>query len=134
VQLTREATESPSTPEFLSATILPGRGMNLFQITAKLPGKGTVEILASPSIEEAAATLNDGPEDSHGVHSFAFGGAFLIPYPNRIRGKLTPDGQNIVTHWNEKALTLPAVWKGKVNPNAELHAIHGLILDRKTDQ
>ena len=30
-------------------------------------------------------------------------------------------------------LTLPAVWKGKANPDAELHAIHGLILDRKAD-
>jgi aldose 1-epimerase len=133
VQLTRKATRSSSAPEFLSATVLPGRGMNLFQITARLPGKGVVNVLASPSLNEAAAVLNDGPDDSHGLKSFSFGGAFLVPYPNRIRGKLTPDGQNIVTQWNGKTLTLPAVWKGKVNPNAELHAIHGLILDRETD-
>jgi aldose 1-epimerase len=132
VKLTREASLASGTPEFISATILPGRGMNLFQITAKLPGKGVVPIFASPSLEEAAATLNDGPEDLHGVKSFSFGGAFLVPYPNRIRGKLTPDGQNIVTQWHGKTLTLPAVWKGK-NPNAEVHAIHGLILDRKSD-
>jgi galactose mutarotase-like enzyme len=134
VQLTRKASHVADTPEFLSATILPGRGMNLFQITAKLPGKGIVNLLASPSLEEAASTLNDGPDDSHGVHSFAFGGAFLVPYPNRIRGKLTPDGRNVVTKWNGRLLTLPAIWKGKANPNAELHAIHGLILNRKTDE
>jgi len=133
VRLSRDASLAADTPEFISATILPGRGMNLFQITAKLPGKGIVPIFASPSLEEAAATLNGGPADVHGVKSFAFGGAFLAPYPNRIRGKLTPDGQNIVTQWHGKTLTLPAVWKGKTNPNAELHAIHGLILDRKTD-
>lgn len=134
VQLKRKASRSPDSPEFLSATILPGRGMNLFQITAKLPGKGIVNVLASPSLDEAAASLNDGPDDLHGVHSFAFGGAFLTPYPNRIRGTLTPDGKEIVTQWNGKPLSLPAVWKGKANPHAELHAIHGLILDRKTDE
>lgn len=133
VQLTRQATLGSSAPEFLSATVLPGRGMNLFQITANIPGKGIVQIFASPALEDAAPLLNDGPDDSHGIKSFSFGGAFLVPYPNRIRGKLTADGQNIVTQWNGQTLTLPAVWKGKANPNAELHAIHGLILDRKTD-
>jgi aldose 1-epimerase len=134
VNLARKPSLPSGTPEFVSATILPGRGMNLFQIMAKLPGKGIVPIFASPSLQEAAATLNNGHDDAHGVKSFSFGGAFLVPYPNRIRGKLTPDGQNIVTQWHGKTLTLPAVWKGKANPDAERHAIHGLILDRKTDE
>jgi galactose mutarotase-like enzyme len=133
VELRRKGSANPSRPEFTSVTILPGRGMNLFQITANIPGKGEVHVLASPSLEEAARQLIGGTEDAHGVKSFAFGGAFLVPYPNRIRGKLSADGKSIVTAWNGKELTLPAVWKGKVNPNAELHAIHGLILDRKTD-
>jgi aldose 1-epimerase len=134
VNLTRRASLPSGTPEFVSATILPGRGMNLFQIMAKLPGKGIVPIFASPSLQEAAATLNGGHDDAHGVKSFSFGGAFLVPYPNRIRGRLAADGQDIVTQWHGKTLTLPAVWKGKANPNAERHAIHGLILDRKTDE
>lgn len=133
VELKRKASSSPQGPEFTSVTILPGRGMNLFQITANLPGKGEVKVLASPSLEEANRQFNGGPDDVHGVKSFTFGGAFLVPYPNRIRGKLSPDGKNITTKWNGKTLTLPAVWKGKANPNAELHAIHGLILDRKTN-
>ncbi len=133
VQLTRRATRPTGTPEFLTATILPGRGMNLFQITAKLPGGRAANIFAAPSLAEAAPELNDGPDDSHGVKSFAFGGAFLVPYPNRIRGALSPDGREIVSRWRSKTLHLPAVWKGKKNPDAELHAIHGLILDRKTD-
>jgi aldose 1-epimerase len=100
VLLQRKPTHSAAEPEFLSATVLPGRGMNLFQITAKIPGKGEVPILASPSLEAAAPRLNEGPQDVHGVHSFAFGGAFLAPYANRIRGKLTSDGKNIVTEWD----------------------------------
>lgn len=133
IKLKRKVAPHPSKPEFTSVTILPGRGMNLFQITANLPGKGETHVLASPSLDEAAKQLTDGPDDVQGVKSFTFGGAFLVPYPNRIRGKLSPDGKNISTTWNGKTLTLPAVWKGKTTPNSELHAIHGLILDRKTD-
>jgi galactose mutarotase-like enzyme len=133
VQLKRRSSVNAAQPEFTSVTILPGRGMNLFQITANLPGKGEVHVLASPSLEEAAQQLNGGADDIHGVKSFAFGGAFLVPYPNRIRGKLSSDGKTVTTQWKDKTLTLPAVWKGKANPKAELHAIHGLILDRKTD-
>jgi len=132
VQLKRRSSASASQPEFTSLTILPGRGMNLFQITANLPGKGAIHVLASPSLEEAARQLN-GADDLHGVKSFAFGGSFLVPYPNRIRGKLSSDGKTLTTKWKDKTLTLPAVWKGKADPHAELHAIHGLILDRKTD-
>lgn len=131
VQLSRKGMRSSSKPEFLSATILPGRGMNLLQITANIPGKGIVNVLASPSLEQAVNILNDEPAQSRGVLSFSFGGAFLVPYANRIRGTLTNDQRDLVTEWNGKKITLPAVWKGKKNPNAELHAIHGLILDRK---
>jgi galactose mutarotase-like enzyme len=132
VELKRKSSPNPSKPEFTSVTILPGRGMNVFQITANLPGKGEIHVLASPSLEEASHVLSGGPDDVHGVKSFSFGGAFLIPYPNRIRGKLSPDGETLTTEWHGKTLTLPADWKGK-KPHAELHAIHGLILDRKTD-
>jgi aldose 1-epimerase len=134
ITLKRNRAANAATPEFLSATVLPGRGMNLFQVTAYLPGKGEIPVLASPPLAEAAAVLNGDSADVHGVKSFTFGGAFLVPYANRIRGKLSPDGKTITTEWNGKTLTLPAVWKGKKNPDAELHAIHGLILDAKTDE
>ena len=132
VHLQRKATSNGAKPEFLSATIFPGRGMNLVQITANIPGKGEVQVLASPSIEDAAAKLNGGPLDANGNASFSFGGAFLVPYPNRIRGKLSDDGKTITTEWNGKPLTLPANFAGK-KPGAEKHAIHGLILTSKAE-
>jgi aldose 1-epimerase len=132
VKLQRNATANGAKPEFLTATILPGRGMNLFQITANIPGKGEVQVFASPSLEEATAKLNGGPADQNGNASFSFGGAFLVPYPNRIIGKLSTDGTTVTTEWHGKTLTLPANWSGK-KPGAPKHAIHGLILASKAE-
>src|SRR6185437_1323623 len=129
VQLNRTATPNGQKPEFLSATILPGRGMNVFQITANVPGKGTIEVLASPSLEQGAEVLS---HDEYGNGSFSFGGAFLVPYPNRIIGTLSKDGKTVTTEWHGKTITLPANWKGK-KPGARPHAMHGLILDSKTE-
>jgi aldose 1-epimerase len=133
VKLSRKATANGTKPEFLSATILPGRGMNLFQITAFLPGKGEIPIFASPSLEEAASKFNGDMKEFKGNQSFLFGGAFLVPYPNRIRGKLSEDKKTITTEWHGKTLNLPANWKDSKNPNGELHAMHGLILDHQTE-
>jgi len=130
VVLKRTATSSGTKPEFLTVTVLPGRGLNMFQITANLPGKGPTDLLFAPSLTDAAAKLNGGTDDLNGNASFSFGGAFLVPYPNRIRGKLSADGKTITTTWDGKPLTLPANWAGK-NAGAEKHAMHGLILASK---
>jgi galactose mutarotase-like enzyme len=128
VKITRPATSNGQQMEFLSATVLPGRGMNVFQITANVPGKGEIPILASPTLEEAAAKLNGGPDDQNGNASFSFGGAFLAPYPNRIIGPLSPDGTTITTKWHGKTITLPANWHSSADPTKDKHAMHGLIL------
>jgi aldose 1-epimerase len=133
VTLQRKATQNGATPEFLSATVIPGRGMNLLQITANLPGKGTTNVFFAPPLSEVQTKLSGSdPADKNGNGSFAYGGAFLVPYPNRIRGKLSDDKQSITTSWHGKTLTLPANFSGK-KPGAELHSIHGLILQSKTD-
>ena len=130
VTLKRAATSGGARPEFLSATILPGRGMNLLQITASIPGKGVIDVFATPPIDEVAKALADDP---FGNMSFStFGGAYLVPYANRIRGPLSADGKSITAAWQGKTLSLPANWSGK-NHGAERHSIHGLILKRKAD-
>jgi aldose 1-epimerase len=128
VKLTRSASANGASPEFTSVTVLPGRGMNVFQITANVPGKGEIPVLASPSLTDAAAKLNGGPDDQNGNASFSFGGAFLVPYPNRIIGKLSPDGSTVTTEWHGKTITLPANWHNSADPTKEKHAMHGLIL------
>jgi aldose 1-epimerase len=134
IELRRNQSGTGVAPEFLSATLLPGRGMNLFQITAYLPGRGEVPLLASPSLEQAIAVLNGGPDDLHGNKSFSFGGAFLVPFANRIVGPITKDkatGQSFVTAtWHGRTIHLLANWHGKM-PGAPLHAMHGDLLDKK---
>src|SRR5579875_1914910 len=132
VQLKSDATPTGEKPQFLTATIFPGRGMNVFEITAYLPGKGVIKVLASPSLTEAAEKLNGGPGDQNGNASFSFGGAFLVPYPNRILGKLSPDGSTITTQWHGHTLTLPANWHNSAEPTKDKHAMHGLILASQT--
>ena len=131
VELRRAQSGDGSKPEFLSVTLLPGRGMNMFQVTAYLPGRGEFPLLASPSIEEAAKILNDGPEDMAGNKSFSFGGAFLYPFANRILGPVTTDKQTgehfITAKWRGRSIKLLANWHGKV-AGAPLHAMHGQML------
>ncbi|MGB7548721.1 MAG: aldose 1-epimerase [Terracidiphilus sp.] len=130
VTLTRAAT-SKTKPEFTSITLAPGRGMELLQITANFPGKGEVNVLASPDLAGAKKML-DVDDDAFGDLGYRLGAAFLVPYPNRIIGKLSADGKTLTTSWEGHTLTLPANNIGKL-PTAERHAMHGLILKAKTD-
>jgi aldose 1-epimerase len=130
VTLERKATSQGTKPEFLSVTILPGRGMNVFELMANIPGRGEIPLLVSPPIAEAASQLNGTGKDQYGNLSFSFGGAFLIPYPNRILGKLSADGKSVITDWRGHTLALPANWQAD-KPGARRHAMHGLILDAK---
>ena len=128
VTLHREAV-SKTRPEFTSVTVMPGRGMELLYITANFPGKGEVQVLDSPALATAENML-DHQDDANGDLSYRMGAAFLIPYPNRIRGKLSPDGKTLTAYWRGHALVLPANNIGKL-PGAERHAMHGLILKAK---
>lgn len=130
VTLTRTAV-SKTTPEFTSVTLAPGRGMELIQITANFPGKGDINVLASPDLAGAKEKL-DVKDDANGDLGYRLGAALLVPYPNRIRGKLSDDGKTLTAVWEGHPITLPANNSGKL-PTAERHAMHGLILKAKTE-
>ena len=124
VTLKRVSTSNAAKPEFLTLTFLPGLGMNVFQITANIPGKGEIPILTSPSLEELASRLS-GKSGSMGA---GFGTAFLIPYPNRIFGELSADGTTLTTEWHGHTLALPANPRiGKPAASSKGVVMHGLI-------
>jgi len=128
VTISRKPTPGATRPEFTSITLLPGRALLVEQITAYFPGKGEVNVLASPlgDLQQVAKTLNT-TDSPNGDLSYRLGAAFLFPYPNRIRGKLSADGKTLTTEWKGHTITLPANNIG-ANPGAERHAMHGLIL------
>jgi aldose 1-epimerase len=130
--LSRKPTTSGSQPEFLSITVLPGRGMNTLQITAAIPGKGEIPLLHSLSVEDAAKRLNGTGRDQLGGMSTSLGGAFLIPYPNRIVGQPSADGKSVITDWRGHTLALPTNPAGK-KPGGRAVAIHGLIAKAKVE-
>ncbi len=127
LRLSREATGSGGKPEFVSVTTLPGRGMNVFQMTAMLPGRGEVELLRSPSLEEAAAKLNGEGEDAYGNLNHSFGAAFLIPFSSRMGGVVSADGKTVSTSWRGHEIHLPDDFMGK-------YAVHGLINQMKVEE
>jgi aldose 1-epimerase len=129
VVLRRPRSADQNKPQFLEATVVPGRGMAVLQIKAYIPGKGEINLLNTPPLPEAGQML-DKSDDEFGNQVFKFGGAILLPFANRIRGKLSPDGKTITATVAGKPVTLPANWSGN-NPGAEKHAIHGLLLNSK---
>jgi aldose 1-epimerase len=132
VRLERSQILGGSGPEFLSATLLPGRGMNLLQITAYLPQKGEVNLLASPSLEEAAKLLSGSGADATGAKSLAMGAAIELPWASRISGAATPDGQNLITMWRGGRLILPTDAKDSYGAGGAM-AAGGLLLKQASD-
>lgn len=107
IVLTRMQQAGGITPEFLSATLLPGRGMNVLQITAYLPGKGEVPLLVSPPLEVAAKAMTGIDSDVNGEASLAIGGAFEVPWAGQISGTALQGGTSVPANWEGRVLALP---------------------------
>jgi aldose 1-epimerase len=119
-------------PEFLSATLLPGRGMNVLQIKADLPQKGEVNLLASPPLEDAAKLLNGTGDDAHGGASLTTGGAIEVPWAGRMGGAVSPDGSILTATWQGHSLHLPVNFQEN-NSRSEGASFGGLLLKRRAD-
>jgi aldose 1-epimerase len=127
IRLSRSATAIGRGAELISATFLPGRGMNVLQVTALIPGHGEVPLLVSPQIASAAGVLNGQDEDANGSASTSLGGAILVPWAQRLSGSSTSTAGVLSTNWNGKRLSFPAENEGS-NMSVE-----GLLLNRGAD-
>ena len=126
LRLERKATSHGAKREFTSITLLPGRGLNTFQITANLPGKGETELLRSPSLDVAAQKLTGQGDDAFGNLNHSFGGAFLIPFTSRAGGELSADKSLVNVVWHGKTIHLPNDYLGH-------YSVHGLLNMMKTE-
>ncbi len=124
--LERSQVETGSTPEFLKATLLPGRGMNLQQITAYIPQKGEIQLLATPALESAAKLFTGTGPDVNGAASLTSGSAYLAPWAGRLYGSISADGRFLNTNWNGHVLSVYANSRLGGVPTA----IGGLLLNR----
>ena len=127
IRLSRSATSIGKGIELISATFLPGRGMNVFQITALIPGHGEVPLLVSPMLASATGILNGQDDDANGSASTTLGGAVLLPWAQRLSGTSTSTQGTLSTNWNGKRLSFPAE-----NPGSNM-SVEGLLLSRAAD-
>jgi aldose 1-epimerase len=132
VQLQRSQMLGGNGPEFLSATLLPGRGMNLLQIKAYLPQRGEVNLLASPPLDDASKALSGSGADAAGAKSLSMGAAIELPWAGRILGAPAPDGRNIITMWHGVRLTLPSDVRDSYGTGNAI-AAGGLLLMQPSD-
>ncbi|HEX7159302.1 MAG TPA: hypothetical protein VF214_09825 [Edaphobacter sp.] len=124
--LERTQIEGAASPEFLRATLLPGRGMNLFQITAWLPQKGEVQLLASPSLENATKQFTGTGTDAAGALSLALGGAYEAPWAGTLYTGSSANGKTLNVLWEEHSIALPA----SGHNGAQTMATGGFLLKR----
>lgn len=117
-------------PQFMSATVLPGRGMNVFQIRAYLPDHGNVDLMASPPLAEAAKQLTGEKEDAAGNLSLKMGGAIEAPWAGSLWG--LPSNGGLMAEWQGHALPLP-VSSPAVHSQADAVSTAGLLLKRNSD-
>jgi aldose 1-epimerase len=108
VVLSRPQTPDTLQPEFLSATVLPGRGMNVLQISAFVPGLGVVNLIDSPSLESATQAMSGVDDDSEGQASLANGAPILLPWAGHLAGITSLDGKSASVTWKGQILNLPA--------------------------
>jgi aldose 1-epimerase len=125
----KRAAVSNTKPEFTSVTVAPGRGFEVLQITSNFPGKGEVNVLASPDLPAIKQAL-DEKDNENGDAGYRFGAAILVPWANRVRGQVAPDGKTVNVNWEDHTLSLPGNTSGR-QPGAEKHSMHGLILKAK---
>jgi aldose 1-epimerase len=97
ILLTRTRLMGDSAPEFTSVVLLPGRGMNVLQITAFVPGRGEVDLLNSGSVEDASKVMTGTGDDAGGAKSLSMGAPFEAPWAGPIS---TEPGH-------------PAMWRGR---------------------
>ena len=101
--LSRSANAGTGGPEFTSVTLLPGLGMDVLQITASLPGRGEVPLLAAPTLVQMADTTFQPAGGVNDVH-----GALEVPWSGLLVGQPSPVGTSQNEVWGGRTVAVPS--------------------------
>jgi aldose 1-epimerase len=115
-------------PAIIGADFVPARAMMVLQVRAQVEPQREIDLLVSPAAQIALQQLT--ADDAFGNAAFAFGGAFLAPFANRITGQV--DGSTVHADIDGGRYALAANWGGKA-PGARRYAMHGLMLNHPAD-
>lgn len=130
IHLARSSTSLGAYPEFMSMTLLPGRGMDVLQITALVPGRGEIPLLQAPPLEEAEADLTGSGHDLNGELQATFGATFLAPWAGTMTGVPSAATGRLENVWEGHRINFPA----SPTPGAPANqSTDGLLLDRAAD-
>jgi aldose 1-epimerase len=108
IVLTRTQTPGNNMPEFRSATLLPGMGLEVLQITAFVPSRGEIELLAAPTpkdISDGTTPNRSGPNDNWG--------GVEAPWAGLLTGSLAPLGTSFRMTWRGRTLESPTEIAGR---------------------
>jgi galactose mutarotase-like enzyme len=135
IYLSRAATSLGAYPEFVSVTLLPGRGMDVLQITAVIPGRGETPLLHSPAVPDASRDMTGAGPDADGRLSSQSGGAFLAPWAGRLSGTPAPQNAGMLeTSWQGHRLLVPQETPGATGATLGIPlSVNGLLLNRVPD-
>ena len=103
--------------------------MSVLQITAYLPDKGEVNLLASPTLEAASRRFAEGDAAAGRAAGLEVGGAIEAPWAGRLGGVKTTDGANVMAMWRGRGLIVP----GDRADEAGTVSDGGLLLTRPSD-
>lgn len=124
IVLSRTRLAGSSTPEFLSMTMLPGRGMNVLQITAFIPTKGDVGLLDSHGVDKAEQAMTGAGDDANGAASLTMGAALEAPWAGSVWG--SSNAGHLTVMWRGHTIVLPQVGTAVTGQG-------GLMLARSAD-
>lgn len=127
LEIHRSPATNGSQPEFASATLLPGRGMSILQITAMVPGRGEVRLLFSPDLGSVSQVLTASGPDAYGAMSSSMGAAIAVPWAGQLSGVPTANRSILQGVWQGQRVTFPAAAEDSTL------STEGLLLNRGAD-
>ena len=131
VRIERPVPRSPAKSAFVGATIVPGLGMNVWQVSYVHPLRGVQQLLFSQPIEQLKEELSDAilnNQDPFLNRAFFAGAPLLFPWANRLRGLVSEQKGTLEAKWNDQVLVVPRNWPPSQKPDPQASsAIHGLV-------